>query len=198
MNVFSAKTMQLKIFMIGLQLIYFDKIGLSLNKNQCCLASIWAKLREIFNNYALIELVRYKDSLEWFSKKQILRIITKSVCLQRTPCALTFTMLTNNCPTSFKAHLRQMGKQYIISPAIPKGSHWPISRTIFHRNSNLMEISFRSHPSCREGIAMKLCTWHDGCAVVQYDNLWLKKFHRIRITMEKSSVKWAPGICLGA
>ena len=42
----------------------------------------------------------------------------------------------------------------------------PISQTIFHRNSNSMEISCCSHPSCSEVIVKEFCTWHDSCAVV--------------------------------
>ena len=50
-------------------------------------------------------------------------------------------------------------------------THWylePISRKIFHRNSNWMDISLCSHPNCREVIAMKFCTWHDNCAVQNF------------------------------
>ena len=36
----------------------------------------------------------------------------------------------------------------------------------FHRNSNSVEISFCSHPSYNQVIAMKFYTWHDSCAVV--------------------------------
>ena len=36
----------------------------------------------------------------------------------------------------------------------------------FHCNSNLLEISFCSHSSCSEVIAMKFCTWLDNCAAV--------------------------------
>ena len=72
----------------------------------------------------------------------------------------------------------------------------------FHRKSNSMEISSRSHPSCKQAIALKFCTWHDICAVVACANFWSviipfngvtskPSFHRILITMEKSFVKWA-------
>ena len=50
-------------------------------------------------------------------------------------------------------------------------THWylePISRKIFHRNSNWMDISLCSHPNCREVIAMKFCTWHDNCVVPNF------------------------------
>ena len=68
----------------------------------------------------------------------------------------------------------------------------------FHHNSNLMEISFCSHPCCSEGIAMKFFTWMT-CAkfcsdIMPYNGVILKLiFHQILITMEKSFVKWAPG-----
>ena len=42
----------------------------------------------------------------------------------------------------------------------------PISRTIFYGNSNLLKISFCSHPSCSEVIAVKFCTWHNQTAVL--------------------------------
>ena len=47
-----------------------------------------------------------------------------------------------------------------------------ISRTFFHHNFNSLEISFGFHPSRSKMIPSKV-------------------FHRIRITMETSSVKWA-------
>ena len=80
----------------------------------------------------------------------------------------------------------------------------PYDERFFHRNSHSMEISFCCHPSCVEVIAMKFCTWHDSCAgvpcaksysdLIPYHGVTLKQnFHRIWNTMEKSSVKWAPG-----
>ena len=33
-------------------------------------------------------------------------------------------------------------------------------------DENFKEISFSSHPSCNEAVAMKFCTWHDSCAVM--------------------------------
>ena len=42
----------------------------------------------------------------------------------------------------------------------------PISWTIFHRNSNLMEILFCCHPSYNKVIAMKFCIWHHSWAVM--------------------------------
>ena len=73
----------------------------------------------------------------------------------------------------------------------------------FHPNSNWMDISFCSHPSCSEVIAMKFCTWHDSpaimtCAkfcsnILPYNGVIRKlNSHRILITTEKSLVKWAP------
>ena len=38
--------------------------------------------------------------------------------------------------------------------------------TIFHHNSNVMEISFCSRPKPNEVIATRFCTWRDSCAVV--------------------------------
>ena len=40
-----------------------------------------------------------------------------------------------------------------------------ISQTIFHRNSNPMEISSCSHPGCEQATALKFSIWHNGCAV---------------------------------
>ena len=75
----------------------------------------------------------------------------------------------------------------------------PIPQTIFNRNSNLMEISFCFHQSCTEVIVMNFCIWHDSCAVkfcsdnLPYNGVTLKPlFHRIRITMKKWFMKWAP------
>ena len=73
----------------------------------------------------------------------------------------------------------------------------PISPMIFHRNSNFMEISFCSHPSCSEMIAMEFCTWQDSCAVmacakfcsdvIPYNRVTLKQiFYRIWITIWKN------------
>ena len=45
-------------------------------------------------------------------------------------------------------------------------SRGPFHERFFHGNSNSMEISFCSHPSCSTVIAVKFCTWHDSCAVV--------------------------------
>ena len=70
----------------------------------------------------------------------------------------------------------------------------------FHGNSNSMEISFCSHPSCGEAIAIKCCTWHDSCAVVAcaklysntipYNGVTLKpNCRRIWISVEKSFLR---------
>ena len=40
------------------------------------------------------------------------------------------------------------------------------SKWFFEHNSYLMEMSFCSHPSYNEVIAMKFCTWHDSYAVM--------------------------------
>ena len=40
----------------------------------------------------------------------------------------------------------------------------PFHERYFHCNSDSMEISFCSYPSCKEMIAMKFCTWHDSFA----------------------------------
>ena len=42
----------------------------------------------------------------------------------------------------------------------------PVSPTVFHRNSNSMEILFHSHLDSNKVIAIKFCTWDDSCAVV--------------------------------
>ena len=72
----------------------------------------------------------------------------------------------------------------------------------FHRNSNVMEISFCSLSSHSKVIAMKFITWHDSstvmpcvkfCSVmISYNGVTLKPiFPLIWITMEESFVKWA-------
>ena len=84
---------------------------------------------------------------------------------------------------------------------------WPRSpfyEHFFHRNSNSIENSFCSHPSCRKVITMKFCTWHNSCdvvACVQFHSEMIScngvapksNFHWI--SMEKSCVKWAPDLC---
>ena len=76
------------------------------------------------------------------------------------------------------------------------------ARTIFYCNSNFIEISFCSNPSCTEIITIKFCTWHDSCAVMpcaqfcsdimSYNGVTLKPiFHWIWIEMEKLFVQWA-------
>ena len=48
-----------------------------------------------------------------------------------------------------------------------EGYVWsPFHEWFFHHNSNSMEISFCSHPSCSEVITIKFCTRHDSCAVM--------------------------------
>ena len=91
----------------------------------------------------------------------------------------------------------------VTGPQWVKGNLGPISWLIFHSNSTL-EISFCFHPSCGEVIALKFCTWHDSAVMarakfysdmIHYNKITLKPiFPRIWITMEKSFVKWAPGI----
>ena len=78
------------------------------------------------------------------------------------------------------------------------------SGTIFHRNSNLTEISLCSHPRWGRVITMKFCTWHDSCNVmahrkfcsdtISYNGFTSKViFHLIWITLEKLFVKLGPG-----
>ena len=93
---------------------------------------------------------------------------------------------------------------WLLITSVDSKSQRPISRTIFHRNSNSMEIPFCCHPSCSEEvIAMKFWTWHDSCAVMSCAKLCSNMihcngvtqkpiFHRIWTTMEKSFMKWAP------
>ena len=85
----------------------------------------------------------------------------------------------------------------------------PFHEWFYHRNSNVMEISLCFHPWCSIVITMKFCTWHNNyvvmvCAkfcsdIVPCNDVTIKPiFHRIWITMEKSSLKWAPGqVCFG-
>ena len=83
----------------------------------------------------------------------------------------------------------------------------PVSLTVFHRNSNSMEISFNSHLHSNTVIATKCCTWHDSCAVVTCAKICCnlmasnritarRSFHRIWIVGKKSLVKRAPGLNL--
>ena len=80
----------------------------------------------------------------------------------------------------------------------------PISLTIFHHNSNSMEISFSCNSITGDHIATKFGTCHDSPAVVpcakycsdHYIIIWMRanwNFHHIWIVMEKLLVKWAPG-----
>ena len=68
-----------------------------------------------------------------------------------------------------------------------------------------MEISFCSHPNTKKVIATIFGTWHDSWAVVACAKFcrdiiisnWIRakwNFHRIWIVMEKSLVKWVPGL----
>ena len=76
------------------------------------------------------------------------------------------------------------------------------SSTSPYRNSNSTEISFWSHPSCCEVIAMKFCMWYDSFAVVACANFCSPMtpcngvtlnpdFHQIWIKIEKRLLKWA-------
>ena len=78
-------------------------------------------------------------------------------------------------------------------------------KQFLHHNSNVMEISFCSHPNTNKVIATIFGTWHDSWAVVacakfcrdMISSNWIKakwNFHRIWIVMEKSLVKWVPGL----
>ena len=49
-------------------------------------------------------------------------------------------------------------------------SRGPFHKRFFDCNTNLMEISFCSHPSCSQLITMKFCTWHDSSAVHHVQN----------------------------
>ena len=82
------------------------------------------------------------------------------------------------------------------------GAHF--TNNFFHHNSNVMEISFCSHPNTNKVIATIFGTWHDSWAVVacakfccdMVTSNWIRakwNFHRIWIVMDKSLVKWAPG-----
>ena len=42
----------------------------------------------------------------------------------------------------------------------------PFHERFFECNSNSMEISFCSQPSCGQAIIMEFWTWYDSCAVV--------------------------------
>ena len=100
--------------------------------------------------------------------------------------------------------LKQMSQEYVYTHTLTM--HRGRFHFFIHRNSNLMEISCCAHPSCVEVIATKFCTWHDSWAVVPcakfnsdilpYNEVTVKIiFHQIWIMMEKSFVKWAPGLC---
>ena len=74
-----------------------------------------------------------------------------------------------------------------------------ISRTILLHNSDLMEISFCSHPSSCEVVAMKFCTWYDSFTamaiffrnIVPYNGDRLKtNICWIWNSMENSFVYW--------
>ena len=78
----------------------------------------------------------------------------------------------------------------------------PFHLQFFHHNSNVMEISFCSHPNTNKDITTIFGTWHDSWAVVACGKFccnmvisnWITakwNFHRIWIVMEKSLVKWA-------
>ena len=97
---------------------------------------------------------------------------------------------------------------HLFSFQIPvniKSSEGDFTNNFFHHISNSMEITFFSHPSCSEVIAMKSCTWHNWCADMACAkfcsymtpcNGGIQKaiFHWIQwIKMEKSFLKWVPG-----
>ena len=46
--------------------------------------------------------------------------------------------------------------------------HEQFYEQFFHRNSNLMDDSFCSHPSCSKMVAMKFCTWHDSLPCAKF------------------------------
>ena len=79
------------------------------------------------------------------------------------------------------------------------GVRGPFHEQFFHRNSNSIEILFCCYQSYNKVIAMKLCIWHDSCAVVaacanlfsvirlNYTNSSISIFPRIFLTAEKNS-----------
>ena len=68
-----------------------------------------------------------------------------------------------------------------------------------HHNSNSMETSFCSHPTCGEVITMQFCTWHDSYAVmacakfysdmIPYNGITLKQFS-IKFELRWKSCSW--------
>ena len=75
---------------------------------------------------------------------------------------------------------------------------------IFHRIPNSMVKAFCSHQSGSKVIAMECCAWHDStpavacvklCSDMMNNNVYTVKyiFHRFRIPMVKSFVKWTQG-----
>ena len=83
------------------------------------------------------------------------------------------------------------GKVWYSSCIIIKG---PFHERIVHRNSNPMEISFRSHPSCGELIAMKFCKWHGSCFdMILYNSVVSKPNLPSNLNYNgKTLVKWVP------
>ena len=78
---------------------------------------------------------------------------------------------------------------YILHLSMYNGVQGPIQEGFFHRNLNLMEISFCSHPNCNEMIVMKFCSdmKHYNWVTLKPNCQW------IWIMMKISFVKWAPG-----
>ena len=61
---------------------------------------------------------------------------------------------------AISCHVPSIGSNNGLTPVCCRG---PVSLTVFHRNSNSMEISFHSHLDSNTVIATKFCTWHDSC-----------------------------------
>ena len=126
-----------------------------------------------------INLPSGKDYLNWF--------VVHSIIIAAIPIARHMTKMT----TTVEKILRHVDQG-------------PISLTIFHHNSNVMKISFFSHPNTNKVIATIFGTWHDSWAVVACAKFccdviisnWIDRakwnFHHIWIVMEKSLVKWVP------
>ena len=116
------------------------------------------------------------------------------VLLPQEAIAMMYTGNTVE-PIHLESYLLGTRKTYTGTPG-------HISQTIFHRNSNSMEISFCFHPNFNEVIAMEFFTSHKNsiamaCARFCSDMIpwhgvtWKPIFHWIM--MEKLFLKWSPG-----
>ena len=59
----------------------------------------------------------------------------------------------------FKHHSAQVISKLSLGPIISRPARGPFHKRFFHRNLNLMEISFCSRPYCGKVIAMKNRSW---------------------------------------